>query len=100
MSTPRWRGLVGAVAAVASLAVAGCGHGPAESSPTSTPFRPADWNKVWYDDFSGPAGSGVNQKDWPHSTGHGYPGGAAKWATGEARRMPPATTNVYPTASG
>jgi len=102
MSAPRWRGLAGAVAAVASLAVAGCGNAPGEPSPTSTqpPFRPADWNKVWGDDFSGPAGSGVDQKEWLHSTGHGYPGGAANWGTSEVETMTSSTANVYHDGSG
>jgi beta-glucanase (GH16 family) len=103
MPPPRWRGLAVAVAAAvcaAALAVAGCGHAPAESSPTSTPSRPADWNKVWGDDFSGPAGSGVDQKEWLYSTGRGYPGGAANWGTGEVETMTSSTANVYHDGSG
>jgi beta-glucanase (GH16 family) len=41
------------------------------------------WEVVWSDDFDGAEGSAPSTRNWLHSTGTSYPGGAQQWGTGE-----------------
>jgi beta-glucanase (GH16 family) len=61
---------------------------------------PPGWTQVFADDFSGPAGTGVNTADWLYDTGTGYPGGAANWGTGEIETMTSSTQNVSQDGNG
>ncbi|MBL1086032.1 carbohydrate-binding protein [Streptomyces actinomycinicus] len=60
----------------------------------SAPTPPSGWTQVFADDFDGAAGSGVNTADWQYDTGTSYPGGAARWGTGEVETMTSSTSNV------
>ena len=55
---------------------------------------------IWRDDFTGPAGSPVNGSNWLYDLGHGYPGGAGNWGTGEIESMTNSTSNVYLDGNG
>ncbi len=55
---------------------------------------------VFRDDFTGPAGSPVNGSNWLYDLGHGYPGGAGNWGTGEIESMTNSTSNVYLDGNG
>jgi beta-glucanase (GH16 family) len=67
------------------------GQAPARAA---VPEPPAGFTTVWSDDFSGPAGTGLNTADWLYDTGTSYPGGAANWGTGEIETMTSSTANV------
>ncbi|MEV4148662.1 glycoside hydrolase family 16 protein [Amycolatopsis sp. NPDC049691] len=60
----------------------------------------AGWTTVFQDDFDGAAGTGLNDRDWLHDTGTGYPGGAANWGTGEIETATNSTGNVYHDGQG
>jgi beta-glucanase (GH16 family) len=66
----------------------------------AVPDAPAGMTTVFSDDFTGAAGSGLNRSDWLYDIGHGYPGGAANWGTGEIAYMTDSTENVYQDGSG
>ncbi|AYE95848.1 hypothetical protein C0J29_14575 [Mycobacterium paragordonae] len=55
---------------------------------------------IWRDDFTGSAGSPVNGSNWLYDLGHGYPGGASNWGTGEIESMTNSTNNVYLDGNG
>ena len=60
----------------------------------------AGWSTLWRDDFSGVAGSGLDRSQWLYDLGHGYPGGAWNWGTGEVETMTDSPTNVALDGSG
>ena len=64
-------------------------------SASAAPAPPAGFTTVWSDDFTGSAGSPVNGSNWLYDLGHGYPGGAGNWGTGEVESMTNSTANVY-----
>jgi beta-glucanase (GH16 family) len=64
------------------------------------PPPPAGWTQVFADDFTGAAGTGVNTGNWLYDLGHGYPGGAGNWGTGEVESMTNSTTNVRQDGAG
>lgn len=66
----------------------------------AVPSPPSGWTTVFSDDFTGPAGSGVNTANWLYDTGTGYPGGAPNWGTGEVETMTNSTANVYQDGNG
>ncbi|MEU1042774.1 glycoside hydrolase family 16 protein [Streptomyces sp. NPDC005551] len=66
----------------------------------SAPPPPSGWSQVFVDDFTGPAGSGVNTTDWQYTTGTSYPGGPANFGTGEIETMTSSTDNVSLDGSG
>ncbi|GEL96111.1 endo-1,3-beta-glucanase [Cellulomonas composti] len=55
---------------------------------------------MFADDFTGAAGSRLNGANWLYDIGHGYPGGAANWGTGEIEYMTDSTANVYQDGAG
>ncbi|MEV0128587.1 ricin-type beta-trefoil lectin domain protein [Dactylosporangium sp. NPDC050688] len=61
----------------------------------SVPPTPAGWTQIFADDFNGTGGTGVNTANWLYDIGHGYPGGASNWGTGEIEYMTNSTQNVY-----
>jgi beta-glucanase (GH16 family) len=58
------------------------------------PPAPAGLRLVFSDDFDGPAGSRIDTGKWIFDLGHGYPGGAPNWGTGEIAEMTDRTANV------
>jgi beta-glucanase (GH16 family) len=66
----------------------------------AVPPPPAGWTLVWGDDFTGAANTGVNTGNWLYSLGHGYPGGAANWGTGEVETMTNSISNVRQDGAG
>ncbi|GAA3282493.1 glycoside hydrolase family 16 protein [Dactylosporangium vinaceum] len=70
------------------------------NASASLPPTPAGWTQVFADDFSGSAGTGVNTANWLYDLGHGYPGGAGNWGTGEIENMTNSTANVYHDGNG
>ena len=53
----------------------------------------ASWNQIFNEDFSGPAGSGLNTSNWKYDTGTG-------WGTGEIETMSSSTANVQQDGNG
>ncbi|GAA1793536.1 glycoside hydrolase family 16 protein [Planosporangium flavigriseum] len=88
-----------AVMAVVALAVAGWLTTRISASAAVPPPAPG-WSLVFGDDFNGPANTGVNRSNWLYSLGHGYPGGAANWGTGEIETMTDSTANVFQDGQG
>ncbi|MEU7868817.1 ricin-type beta-trefoil lectin domain protein [Dactylosporangium sp. NPDC049140] len=66
----------------------------------SLPATPAGWTQVFADDFNGASGTGLNTANWLYDLGHGYPGGAGNWGTGEIENMTSSTANVYQDGAG
>ena len=98
MSPPsRWRVLAAggfAAAAVTAMVVA------APSPAGAVPAPPAGYTVVFGDDFNGAAGTRLNDTNWIYDTGHGYPGGAANWGTGEVETMTSNSANVSMDGAG
>jgi beta-glucanase (GH16 family) len=87
----RWRllaAMIGVVVLLVGGVVVAVGAGAAVPGP------PAGWSVVFVDDFTGPAGSGVNTANWQYTTGTSYPGGPANFGTGEVETMTASTANV------
>jgi hypothetical protein len=80
---PARRVLVVALAVVVALA------GIAIGVTLSTQAGGAHWVQVWSDSFTGPAGSGINQRSWAYETGHGI------FGTGEIETMTSSPGNVH-----
>jgi beta-glucanase (GH16 family) len=55
---------------------------------------------VFSDTFDGPANSPVDRSKWLYDLGHGYPGGAPNWGTGEVESMTDSTANVFQDGDG
>ncbi|MFJ6925902.1 glycoside hydrolase family 16 protein [Streptomyces nigra] len=93
---PRRRSVRRAVVAVlGTLGLAAAAAGVVvPSASASAPTPPSGWTQVFLDDFTGPAGSGVNTSNWRYDTGTDYPGGPANWGTGEIETMTSSTDNV------
>ncbi|MFF9622552.1 glycoside hydrolase family 16 protein [Streptomyces griseosporeus] len=89
---PLRRSLVAAFSALGIAAAAATLASPSASA--SAPPAPSGWTQVFVDDFTGPAGSGVNTANWQYDTGTSYPGGAPNWGTGEVETMTSSTSNV------
>ncbi|MDG6109929.1 ricin-type beta-trefoil lectin domain protein [Dactylosporangium aurantiacum] len=66
----------------------------------SVPPTPSGWTQTFVDDFNGTGGTGVNTGNWLYDIGHGYPGGAGNWGTGEIEYMSNSTQNVYLDGAG
>src|SRR5690348_9450094 len=80
---------------VAAAALVGASIATLPDAGASVPPVPSGWTQVFADDFNGPAGSGLNTGNWLYDLGHGYPGGAANWGTGEIENMTNSTQNVF-----
>ncbi|MEV4509944.1 ricin-type beta-trefoil lectin domain protein [Dactylosporangium sp. NPDC049525] len=83
--------LIGAAAAVLLAATVTA----LPQAGASVPPTPSGWTQVFADDFNGSANTGVNTGNWLYDLGHGYPGGAGNWGTGEIENMTNSTQNVY-----
>ena len=77
-----WLLLVGflAVAAITGLAYA---------KPNLLTHKKVEWAPVWSDNFSGPAGQGINTRDWRYQTGYGV------FGNGEVEDMTRSPGNVH-----
>ncbi|MCW2932039.1 MAG: Beta,3-glucanase [Actinomycetia bacterium] len=64
------------------------------AAPVGVPAPPAGWSTVFSDDFTGPAGSGIDSQ-WMYDTGPG-----SKFGTGEAETMTSSRSNVHLDGSG
>lgn len=98
----RRRTRIAAVAVLAAVALA-VPMGLSGSIPTAeaaVPAAPSGFTTVFSDDFGGAAGSAIDGSKWLHSLGHGYPGGAYNWGTGEIENNTNSTANVYQTGGG
>jgi beta-glucanase (GH16 family) len=98
MSPPRrWRVLAAvgfAAAAVTAMMVA------APTPAGAVPAPPAGYTLVFGDDFTGAAGTRLNDANWLYDVGTGYPGGAANWGTGEVETMTSNSANVSEDGAG
>jgi beta-glucanase (GH16 family) len=70
------------------------------SANAVVPPTPAGYTLRFSDDFNGAAGASPNTGNWRFATGHGYPGGAANWGTGEIENMTSSRTNSALTGDG
>ncbi|MEV0389270.1 discoidin domain-containing protein [Nonomuraea sp. NPDC050643] len=52
------------------------------------------WTELWSDTFDGPAGTSPSAANWILRTGTSYPGGPARWGTGEVETMTADPANV------
>jgi beta-glucanase (GH16 family) len=66
----------------------------------AAPAPPAGYSLVFGDDFSGTAGTRLNETNWLYDIGTSYPGGAANWGTGEVERMTSDSQNVSMDGAG
>jgi len=88
--------LAGSVA----LVVAGTSVATALTAGATVAPPPPGWTTVFSDDFTGAAGTGVDTAAWLYDLGHGYPGGAGNWGTGEVETMTSSTQNVFQDGAG
>jgi beta-glucanase (GH16 family) len=95
---PRTTRLVIAAGATCAALVASVAAATVHAS-AAVPTR-SGWNLIWSDDFTGAAGTGVNTGNWLYDSGHGYPGGAGNWGTGEVESMTNSTNNVFQDGAG
>nr|WP_250027500.1 carbohydrate-binding protein [Actinoplanes maris] len=72
----------------------------AVNANAAVPSAPPGMSLVFSDDFTGGAGTGLNRSNWLYDIGHGYPGGASNWGTGEVEYMTDSTSNVYQDGGG
>jgi beta-glucanase (GH16 family) len=72
----------------------------AATTASAVPAPPSGWTTVFGDDFNGAANTGVNTGNWLYDLGHGYPGGAGNWGTGEIESMTNSTQNVFLDGNG
>jgi beta-glucanase (GH16 family) len=92
---PPWRRLMAVLGVVAvAAAVAGARPAQAAASTSTAAGRQAaaaagGWALVWRDDFTGPAGTGVDTADWKYNTGQGI------FGTGEIETMTSSASNVH-----
>ena len=77
-----WLLVVGflAVAAITGLAYA---------KPNLLTHKSVEWTQIWSDNFTGPAGQGINTGDWRYQTGYGV------FGNGEVEDMTRSAGNVH-----
>ncbi|MGI5176645.1 ricin-type beta-trefoil lectin domain protein [Dactylosporangium sp. CA-152071] len=99
--TPRrLRGRTALLAAAGAAVVAAASIAVLPDAGASVPPTPSGWTQIFADDFNGAANTGVNTGNWLYDLGHGYPGGAGNWGTGEIENMTNSTQNVYLDGAG
>jgi hypothetical protein len=94
------RRLLAAASAIAALIPGVVAFALSTQTASAAPAPPAGFTTIWSDDFTGAAGSPVNGSNWLYDLGHGYPGGAGNWGTGEVESMTNSTNNVYLDGNG
>ena len=80
------------------LMVVGRGTGLDRARATESTPQSA-WTSVFRDDFSGAAGSAIDN-NWLSDVGTSYPGGAGQWGTGEIETATDSTANVHQDGAG
>jgi beta-glucanase (GH16 family) len=76
-------------------------EGEIATALTSAVKTAVTFTLIWYDEFGGASGTGVDTSNWLYDTGTCYPGcPAAAWGTGELETMSSSTSNVYQDGSG
>ncbi|NUT49909.1 MAG: carbohydrate-binding protein [Saccharothrix sp.] len=70
------------------------------NADASVPSTPSGWTLRWSDDFTGNANTLPSSQNWIFDTGHGYPGGAGNWGTGEIQNYTTDTRNIALDGSG
>ncbi|MDQ1658684.1 MAG: hypothetical protein QOD41_3767 [Cryptosporangiaceae bacterium] len=88
-----------AVTSVGLLAIGVVATMPGSAS-ASVPPTPAGYHLVFSDDFTGAAWANVDTSKWQFATGHGYPGGAGNWGTGEVENMTSNNANAHLDGNG
>jgi hypothetical protein len=93
-----WLMGTGSMAVIVALALAMVAR---PASATTVPPPPSGWTTTFSDDFSGPAGSGVDS-NWTYDQGTAYSGTgcAANWGTGEVETDTNSTANVAEDGNG
>ena len=76
--------------AAASLVLVGASLAAAFDAQAAVPPTGNGWTNVFADDFTGPAGSRVDD-NWRYTLGTSYPGGPAQFGTGEVETMTDST---------
>jgi hypothetical protein len=66
----------------------------------AVPPAPTGMQLVFSDDFTGAANTKINAANWKYDLGHGYPGGAPNWGTGEIAEMTDRVENVFLDGNG
>jgi beta-glucanase (GH16 family) len=84
----------------AAAALVGASVATLPNAGASVPPVPSGWTQVFADDFNGANGTGLNTGNWLYDLGHGYPGGAGNWGTGEIENMTNSTQNVFQDGAG
>jgi beta-glucanase (GH16 family) len=95
-SARRPRTVLAGVAVLAMLGTSMMVAMPASAVPAPS----SGWTTAFGDDFDGAANTGVNTGNWLYDLGHGYPGGAANWGTGEIETTTNSTQNVFLDGNG
>jgi beta-glucanase (GH16 family) len=80
---------VGALILAAAIPTAAAVGAP-QSAEAAVPQAPPGFTTTWSDDFSGAAGTGIDQSQWKYDTGPG-----SSFGTGEIETMTDSTSNVY-----
>src|SRR3984893_8066744 len=96
---PRARQWGVASALTTIVALAAVVAGPTVSM-ASAPATPRGLTTAVSDECAGPAGSAPSSANWIFDTGHGYPGAATNWGTGEVESMTASTSNVFQDGGG
>lgn len=91
---PRRRGLLAGAATLAACTVAGALTLGSPAAVAAVADPPDGFTTVWSDDFTGSANTLPGSDNWIFDLGHGYPGGADNWGTGEIEEMTADTANV------
>jgi beta-glucanase (GH16 family) len=84
---------------ILSAALAGCASG---GQPVSTARLPPAgmWTLVWADEFSGPAGAGVDTTRWRYDTADGCASGNCGWGNNEKEYYRSSRDNIAHTGDG
>jgi beta-glucanase (GH16 family) len=96
----RGRARTAVLAAVALLTTTAALTSAPGTASAAVPAPPAGYHLVFSDDFTGPVNGNVDTSKWQFATGHGYPGGAANWGTGEVELMTSNNANAHLNGAG
>jgi beta-glucanase (GH16 family) len=96
----RWRAVPLLVVTAIVLVVAASWATTRISARAAVPPPAAGWSLAFSDDFTGAANTGVDRSKWLYDLGHGYPGGAGNWGTGEIETMTDSIANVFQDGAG
>lgn len=86
--------------AAAVLATTTALAGVTMTAHAAVPPPASGWSLVWSDDFSGATGTLPSSSNWIIDTGTSYPGGPARWGTGEVETYTANTANLSQDGAG